>query len=500
MDQDPNQDPSKIGDAGDNSSDIAPKEPTQNQNPAQETIVTETTTETVAETASMPEEPSEVVVAETITESVSEPAPEAVPVTAPQPVTENAAKPASDSTSELDASEPNPKPSRVPLIVLGILAVIVLILGCVGIWFYGFYNNPDKVALDAVTNLLSASNVTMNGTLTVKPFDSDDSRHMTLKLGSASNHLPNSTTASLELSLDDGQEINLNLGTVQMSDGVIYLQISKIMETIDGLGLTVAERAEYEEVFSVLEVIDNEWWRISIPELIDDFEFEDEQASGLKELYACTVNVMNEDVSGELTTLYRRQPFVEVKEIAQISANGMPGVMDYKPAFGNNLYEISLNESNLANFINALPATETAESFYSCYNNVMDKYAAEGELPDHISAEDFDEVSASDFSFTDDQHFYMEVSQFGHQIQTLHFHQNDDDFVTSGQLTLGYSAVKVTPPDSYRPITELVDELTDLIMSEWTGDLYDDYPEDDCLYDDTCHFDYDDDYDYDDLI
>lgn len=452
MDQDPNQDPSNIGDAGDNTSNVAPEEPSQNQNIAQDNSY----------------QPVEATV-------------------------DSAVSPTPDSKSDKKTDQ-DTKSSRVPIIVLSILAVIILILGCLGIWFFGFYNNPDKVALDAVSNLLSAPNVSMNGGIVVFPLDDDaPSPRLILNLDTSSNHLPNSTTASLFVALDEDRTINLSLGTVQLADGVIYLQISKVMETIDNLNLSTSELAELEDVLAILETIDNEWWRISIPELVDSFELDQDLSSGIKEIYACVVDVTNADLTDELALLYRRMPFVNVVEVSEISAYAANNEVDievstYRPATGYGLYEVSLNKDNLAHFINALPETSTAESFYDCYNSAIDKYPTMF-MPEHLSATDFDELDASDITIDKDLHLYMEVSKFGHQIRSLHLYYEEDSFVASGGVSLKYDDVIVSPPNSYRPITDLIDEIIESIFGVLPDYEINTDP-DDCVIDGTCYYNY----------
>lgn len=451
MDQDPNQDPSNVGDAGDNAQNIAPQEPSQNQNTDQNT----------QSDTPQPETPS-------------------VP-------------PSKSSKVATTPDQCYQKTSHVPIIVLSILAAIILILGCVGIWFFGFYSSPDKVAFDAVTNLMSASNVSVQGDLAVLPLgDGIPSPRLWLSLDSSSNHLPNSTTASLSVSLDNNRSVELDLGLVQLSDGVIYLQVSKVMEAINNLGLSEDDYAELEEILGLLEVIDNEWWRISVPEIVDSLELGDSQANGFKEIYTCTVNALNADLGDELAILYRKLPFIKVVEIDEfdtftINHDSVESkISAYHPQSGNGLYEISLNKANLAGFINALPETDVAESFFDCYNGVVDKYPSQFGSS-NIDATDFDEIDASDIDIDDDLCLYLEISRFSHQVQTIHFYYEENSYVTVGAFDLRYEDITVNAPNNYRPITDLIDEIIEFIVGTIPYDYYDDDLES-CTLSDTCHY------------
>ena len=112
----------------------------------------------------------------------------------------------------------NSKNSNHIGMILGIIAVVI-ILGIIGVavWFFGFYSNPDKVAYDAVENLLIAPNVITSGSVVIET-DMDDSplKRLSLELENSSRTLPSSSTARLSLEFTNDLDIDLQVSTVFM--------------------------------------------------------------------------------------------------------------------------------------------------------------------------------------------------------------------------------------------------------------------------------------------
>lgn len=362
---------------------------------------------------------------------------------------------------DIDLAGSGKQKSRTGLMIGVIAGVLALVLGGLAIWFFAFYSNPEKVAFDAIENLITAENVTMNGSIAILPEATAESSFSSiiLNIDSSSKTLPNSTTATLLITpnddAEDAEAIQIQLSTVYLADGVAYIQISGLMDAMDELGLDTATSSELSAIFDTLERIDNEWWQISVPNLISEMELEDDEAAGLNAIYACAVDAMNSDASGEIASLYKANKFVQVEAVKSIIDSAGNETL---PNSGYKYYEVSLDSERLANFVNALPNTTVADTFYDCYNTAVEEY----NIYEPIDASDISEASADDFELPDDLHIYLEISRFGHKLRSIAAEQQDGDVTISGSVLFQYEAGEVIEPEDYRSITELFDELTEL--------------------------------------
>ncbi len=359
---------------------------------------------------------------------------------------------------EHDLRLPGDQAKRRKQIIIGAtIGVLVLVLGGLATWFFAFYNNPEKAMFDGVSNLFRASNVSFDGggSITLREGSADDSiKSIILNLNSSSSKLPNSTDASLLISFADDKSLNLQLGTVQLADGVIYLKVGGIMDSLQRMGLDAEAEGEMEDFFNALETIDGEWWRISIRDVLADMTGSEEISGLYGGIYDCAVSAGSRDNSRELVDLYKQHKFLKVEPVERID-NGN-NYIDYHAAAWHNLYEISFDKDLLAGFINALPETAMAEEMYACYNSVLEQYDSSA---DPLSAADIDEISADDIDIPDALHLYAEVSQFGHKIRSLWAYGDDDTWDNVFSVLLQYQEATVAAPSEYRDITELFEIL-----------------------------------------
>lgn len=354
------------------------------------------------------------------------------------------------------------KKNHGPAIIIGIvLGVILLLFGGLAFWFFAIYSNPDKVAFDAVEHFFAAENVSMNGGFSLISQDEDSPFELAiLQLESSSKSLPNSTKAILLVTpkdADESEAIRLELGTVQLSDGIAYIQLSGIMDAIEAAGLN---EALAENILDLAEEVDNEWWQISVPDLLAHLEAPSDEADALNGIYTCAVNLASPENSNRLSQaagdLYRSNKFVTVEPVKSIT--DASGAGESTPNSGYAYYEVGLDTVALASFINALPSTEIANEFYDCYNSAIADLGG-----DKINATDFDEVSSDDFEIPEDTHIYLEISKFSHELRSVTIEQGMDGTSFSGGILFTYATEAVEEPADYRPITDLIDEITELI-------------------------------------
>ncbi len=369
----------------------------------------------------------------------------------------------------LVAVEAPKKNNSLTGLIAALIVFVVLALGGVGfaIWYYVCYNNSENVAYSAVENFLRADNIVTQGSMTFKTKTSsvdEDPLTVMLTLNSSASSLPNSSELWLLVSTDsataDDLAIKAKLGTVQLADGVIYFKAEQLLDTVDRyLAAYNVDLDQFGEigdlVYDFIETFDGEWWRISLPELMDALEVPEKEAKPIEDFYSCTINALQKDHSEEFTKLYSDHRFLKIERSTTPAS-----------ASGSTEYVATLDFDHLANFLNAVPETAAAESFYTCYNDYLDAAPQDSILDERkISPEEFRELSADELanSSLKDISIDLEITDFGHQLQVADFRYENDDYEVAVSLGFEYKpAESVTAPENYRPFTDLVDEVIEL--------------------------------------
>ncbi len=365
------------------------------------------------------------------------------------------------------SSKKSAKSHRGAKVVAIVVAIIVLALGGLATWFFAYYNNPEKVAFDAMNQLFSADNVGFEGDFSLQLSDSEQENSpvsmILLSFDSSSSQLPASNTATLGIYFNreivQGEpQVVLKLSNVIMKNGVLYFQIVGVMDSLESFSLKSSEWAEVENIIPFLETVDNEWWQIDVNNIVSELELPASQKDTVTGVYSCIVEAMNRNNSKELAELYKKNRFVVVTPSKYLSPEGYS--VGTEAESWHNAYSVSLDRYKLADFLNAIPETAAANEFYACFNAIENDSAT---VPLAIDASDFDEIFAEDLNLPDDLRIFMEVSTFGHKLRSVYAYQNTDDYHADGAVLIKYQDVDVSAPTEYRPITDLIEEFIELL-------------------------------------
>lgn len=399
------------------------------------------------------------------------------PAAAPNLTSFETETPATQPMQTMQPAAPK-KSHKKAITISAIVVAVLLVIGAGLFWFFGFYNNPNKVLADALTKFVSADNVRTSGQFInseTTTFGEDTSITQNIAYFTAESLkwpnslnlqiIPNAPQDTIETT---SPSIELNL--VAADDGTLFFRTDGLTT---GGDKTVAEIDQTGAIASIAETINNEWWQISIPEITSALGLDEEAANAYNNLYTCAVNTGKSNPMSDIGNIYAQNNF--------LTATKVDGIDGIQPTKGNSYYSIAIDNTILANFINQLPNASAAQSFMSCYNEAL---GAE------LSAEDVDEVSAEDLSINSATKIYFEISNWGHQLNGVTISQNttqnedltygiEDGYdsetiiqsstAVSNTITLQflYEPAQISTPEEYRSVTELVS----MIMSElqsWT--------------------------------
>lgn len=389
---------------------------------------------------------------------------EATPVVMSTPEPAPAAEAASVQSDNTVLIKP-PKKKFSLAAIIGFVVFGLLLVGGIGfaIWYFVVYQNPQNIAFDAVNNFFSAEHVQMDGgfTVTIDDEDNDTAFAYNIRFKNESKTLPNATTATLTMSevddegnIVDGHEVSLDIGAAVMSDGVIYFQVAKLAEALDSVVTDESfSKSEIgQAVYDIVELVDNEWWKISIPEIIDELDM-GSSGKPIKDLYSCIISAAKSDYMNEYADFYRANQFVSITKNTELSKT---------IGSGHTYYDITLDYDRLAGFLNELPHSKYSTEVTACYNTYAEATGGE-----KISADDADKITAADLKgeMPEDLEIYLQVSDFEHKLEAVAFNmpKSEDGYSLTGAIGFIYEAGEVSAPDNYRSISELIEDAIEII-------------------------------------
>lgn len=336
------------------------------------------------------------------------------------------------------------------------LGLLVLSAGGVAIWYFCFHHQPEKVMLDALNQLGQADAVVLQGSASIMS-RTDNQTVADIDFVSTPD-TPGMVSADLSLHLPTSAQDNTSATTIQLQlnsvadqDGITYLQIgglTQLLEDIPTAELSPEELTVIETYQAMLETIDNEWWQISIPDLINQLELEPTSTQAFQDFYGCLWDLAQTDYRALFAALYQQHPFLQISENPTSTDAGYTS------------YLATVDFEQLADFLNQIPVTDAAEAYFACYNDISG-------IEDTLSATDFDELTAEELSadFPDDLAIEFEISNLSHQLRQFRLEWPlNEQFTLQLEAEVAYQSAIITIPDAYRPVTDLIDELSEFTV------------------------------------
>lgn len=361
-----------------------------------------------------------------------------------------------------------PKKKRTALIVSLLSLAIVLIIGiAAAVWYFVYYSNPNKVAYDAVNGFLQREAVETTGLITGRTtLGSNNGFLFSINIESKNGTgVSGENTAVLKLTpvdangqgLSDGN-YEVEFSVIMLSDGVFYVKADRLAEAIetlaDEMDLSTAEELEiYESILGLLEEVDGEWWRISIPELIDEYIDSSELARSSKEFYACLMNVANTNYNSQIAELYSNNQFINItKDSPKIYHGDAAG------------YSVSFDYDKMANFLNSTLDLEIAANTGNCFERfITDGLGSDGV---NITFTETETDAETLRSMLDGVDITLFITDFGHELRhvDIAYNSNSDSDYVNMSLSFAYPNITIAPPSKYRPFDDLVELIGVTIM------------------------------------
>ena len=359
--------------------EAAPETPAENA-PAEEAAPeapaenTPAEPETPAENvATEPEAPAENAATEPETPAENAPAEEK----APEAPVENT--PAVEATPVAPAVEAAPATPATPAtskkkhtgFIAGIAAAVVVVGGGAGFALYK--NNPDIVAVEAITSLINAKQLSYTIESEMLPADEDvvsgvKSMKMTFAgLYDNNGEIKSEATATLSVEVDGADDpIKVTVGSAVVKDYTIYVKLDDLKESFDVVkgflkdnGTDLGEFEDFIE--DTIEKIDGVWWKISIDDVLDIAEVKGSSAKQAKAIYNCITDVVDKETSKNsvYADLYKEHKFINLEKY--------DGSKDYSKKLGaGTIYTASIDGEEFAEYANGVLKQVDYDSIKTC--------------------------------------------------------------------------------------------------------------------------------------
>lgn len=377
------------------------------------------------------------------------------------PITPDVTPPTTPTQDEAitKTSEPistTKKKSKAPLVIF--LCLLIVAIGGVITWLI-LRSTPEAQVSDAMTNLLTAKQVSTTGSINLK-FDeatNPDIRTVKLDLGISSDHIPASTSATLSVTTQSNSTFKLDLGETIARDGTIYIKISGLKKAIDNAKVPDEVQVYLDYFSDVIEATDDQWWMIAVPDLLDQLSnsLDNDLSVNYADAYQCILDKIADNDGTELANLYRQYPFIDVSNYTG----------QLQPTNGGTIFSISINQTKLTSFQNELENTTYQKDLKKCTAQISASSSIDDTYEEQLE-DTFDTLA-------DLPPAYVEVTGFDHKLSRFYY-TYETDGVGSLEIDLHFSfpnTVSIDMPTKARAITELIDAMVD----DFNSLLYDMY-------------------------
>lgn len=384
---------------------------------------------------------------------------------------------AAEQCDSLASTEPKAKKNKNHTKAVLIAGGVIAVLGLGGLGTaYVIANTPENIALSAVASVFAAKQKHFSSTFSLNLKDSKvvgvKSAQLTLD-ADINTDKEVSTTAELAVNFYD-TKIKLSLDTVILKDYTVYIKISQLKaaakavleqynQSVKSGDFSVdysdsddyTSTPPYEDIINQLVgKIDGEWWRISIPELIDvDEKLSAKEKVEAKKTYGCIVNFLSDaKTKVDYSELYQKHAFISLQ----------PYEGDQKFDSEGKAYIIQFSSNKIADFGNALASSFKGLGVKECLpENVLNGGSDDDvDGDDKLSANDVDEMIRQWPTTI----VTVKNNFFSHEVTGLYSNlKTDSDFYT-GTVKLNFSnqVKEVKAPANAQPITKFSEEINRL--------------------------------------
>lgn len=373
--------------------------------------------------------------------------------------------PSADSQS---ATKTPKKHKKAPVIALCTLAVLAL----GGSAFAYYYNTPEKVAADAITNYIKQSNKQMHtsGSIEIKPRANASASsflsNLRLDFVTDTNHFNNNLSVSFNFGLKSGNNIIFDLSAYTQEDGIVYFNLNKLTEAYQNtVNLMQLDKVADTNIKSVLDLlkktlgsVEGKWWKFNIDEVVNSLngtDFQVEKKQNIASTYNCVVKELKKqsEKTDQFAKNYLGSPFlkIEAAKIDDLSSNTFKNqIKDY-----GKLYKASIDADKFVNFIKSKSQVMSEGSLVRCFQDLKtSQNTPSSQDQNHLDQSSIEQI-------TDQlQNLYLGIDVFTHQLKGVYLNASDENSEYSGMINFDQNKTfSFNAPSNARPVSELITGL-----------------------------------------
>lgn len=386
----------------------------------------------------------------------------------------------SDLVAPTSTTEPKAKKNKNHTKAVLIAGGVITVLGLGGLGTaYAIANTPENIALSAVASVFAAKQKHVSSTFNLDLKDLKDGKVVGVKSAQLTldadinTDREVSTTAELAVNFYD-TKIKLSLDTVILKDYTVYIKINQLKaaakavleqydQSVKSGGFNVGyndsddypSTPPYEDIINQLVgKIDGEWWRISIPELIDvDEKLSAKEKVEAKKTYGCIVNFLSDaKTKVDYAELYQKHAFISLQ----------PYEGDQKFDSEGKAYIVQFSSNKIADFGNALASSFKGLGVKECLpeNVLNDESDDDVDGDDKLSANDVDGIIRQWPTTI----ITVKNNFFSHEVTGLYSDLKTDSDSYTGAVKFNFSnqVKEVKAPANAQPITKFSEEINRL--------------------------------------
>ena len=216
-----------------------------------------------------------------------------------------------------------------------IVAAVILLLSAGAVLVYKFwYQNPDKVVADALSNALQADSYSYSGTM------SGTSSGAEMKITFDGEATRKSGAVNVKLTSDmNGQDITLSGKALIAEEGDVYVQLGNVGELASSLFGGMGMAMLPPSFSSVIDIVDGQWIRIDADDLTQYADTDNQKMTSC--IDSIKLLQANGDAQDELAKLYREHSFIDIDEsLDDATINGVDSLG----------YRLTINQQVLKDF------------------------------------------------------------------------------------------------------------------------------------------------------
>ena len=344
---------------------------------------------------------------------------------------------------QTEFAEPSKKRRSPKLLIGGILAAAIVVLGAGGVFGYTmWYQNPDKVVHDAILNAIQSKTMQTTGSIVYK----SDELTIDIALDGQSGESSGEFTADAKVTVNSGdiqQDFNAK-GAGKMVNDTLYVKVSGIQGVVEDV-TSQSDGQIPSYATEIFDKIDDKWISISPSDYEDMNDSISKQQKCLTDLFKKSQN--DKTMLREVTDLYKKNQIIVIKD--KLGSKDVAGVSSLG-------YRIEVDNAKAGSFVEGLESSTIGKEIKACdedidFKEIVDDLTKETEKADSVPTME------------------LWVSTFGHTITEFAVKANEDNNSLDMSLRPTFNKnVSVEAPSDATPLKTVLEDIQKAIMDSYS--------------------------------